>query len=153
MAPKFSKVTPEDLEQLDLLTLAAEGKVFVVVDQPAQATDNEILAYVSRINDCVYPEYADIIGPLWEYIIGSPEFKLRYRKGARTGHICVPKIIAIAEVLACKDVYSTNAWQLFMRLENTDEKTTLYTSMSKDSFRVKDKQRKLIYKFLEENSK
>lgn len=138
MEAKFSKVRPEDFDVRLLRRLAREGRLYFDPNEPPEALrekdrQQEILQYVSEIDDCVTPAYVPFISLIWKRIICDDRLndRLFISKGRHQGQANRYRVMAIVNVLYEMGVYAHNTYTLLdlhHRLEHTTCKDSVYTS-------------------------
>lgn len=132
------QVRPEDLDVRLLRQLAREGRLYFDPNEPSEAIrseerQQEILQYVSEIDDCVTPAYVPFISLIWKRIISDDRLndRLFISKGRHQGQANRYRVMAIVNVLYEMGVYAHNTYTLLdlhHRLEHTTHKDSVYTS-------------------------
>lgn len=141
MEAKLSTLQPVRTEDFDvrlLRQLAREGRLYFDPNEPSVAIrdedrQQEILQYVSEIDDCVTPAYVPFISLIWKRIISDDQLndQLFISKGRHQGEANRYRVMAIVNVLYEMGVYAHHTYTLLdlhHRLEHTTHKDSVYTS-------------------------
>lgn len=136
-ATNLQPVLPEDFDVQLLRRLAREGRLYFDPCEPSPEVisldrQQEILQYVSEIDDCVSPEYAPYLSQIWMHIVTDDSLnqQLFITKGRNQGQANRYRMMAIVSVLLEMGVYARHNTLLMLhhRLEHTTRKDSIYTS-------------------------
>ena len=151
MRNTMKQVRPEDFDAQAMYDAAREGRLYVVVyeDEMDDAIllalrQREALEYVGAIDCFVAPAWQAHIHELWQAIVGDPLFTddLLMKKGRKRGLLNYYFLTNIVFRLKEWKIYlCKNLIELHLKLEKSDEKTSVYKSSGAYPLNRKQQQR------------
>lgn len=140
MKKKIEKVPTEDITAEEVLALWREGKLYHEKEEENLSESdqlalcqNEVLEYVSAINEYVVAELRPYIKEIWEAILTDEMFVpvLLMRKGRMCGHLNRYVVTNIVFHLRALDIYQCdNLLELHKKLEGVNQKNGIYKAAS-----------------------
>lgn len=130
-------ILPEDFDVRLLRSLAREGRLYFDANEPTDLIrqadrQQEVLGYVSAINEYASRAYVPYITSLWLAIIDDPVLNdnLFLQKGRHQGMVNRYRVLAIVTILLENGVYdrSHTLLELHHRLQHTTRKDSVYSS-------------------------
>ena len=139
MRVNFEQVCPEDFDAYELWALARKGKLYLKVEAEDASKEDllaacrqEVLAYVSAIDDYATDMMRPYINKVWESIVKHQAFSrsLMMQKGRNRGHMNRYFITALVVWMSNRGVYQSgiSSLRLHQKLEGVKKKTSIYTS-------------------------